>query len=88
MNGGKNLSKSCASHKVEDGDIVCPKYEEVLPNGLYQYGEANRYCPNVTMLQDSKGKSIYRVYAPNWSYYTEYTEDEIWRFYSKEPKEE
>lgn len=88
MNGGQNISKSCASHKIKEGDIVCPKYEEVLPNGLYEYGEANRHCPNVTIAQDSKGNRLYRVYSLNWNYYTEYSEAQIWKYYSKEIKKQ
>lgn len=87
MNGGQTISKSCAIHKVEDGDVVCPKYEEVLPNGLYKYGEANKHCPNVTIAKNSKGNNLYRVYSLYWNFYTEYTEAEIWKFYTIEPKE-
>ena len=83
--GGKDMGKRYATHKVKDGDVVCPKYEEILEGGLYEYGDASKHCPNVTVLQDAKGKKTYRVYSLNWNYYTEYRENEIWKFYTKEP---
>lgn len=85
MAGGKDMGKRYATHKVKDGDIVCPKYEEILEGGLYEYGHASRHCPNVTVLQDAKEKKKYRVWSLNWNYYVEYNENEIWKFYTKEP---
>lgn len=85
MNGGKDISKKYATHKVKDGDIVCPKYEEVLAGGLYKYGEVSKHCPNVTILQNVKGDKSYRVWSLNWKYFTTYNENEIWKIYTKEP---
>lgn len=87
MAGGKDMGKRYATHKVKDGDIVCPKYEEILEGGLYEYGDASRHCPNVTVLQDAKEKKKYRVWSLNWNYYEEYNENEIWKFYTKEPND-
>lgn len=85
MMGGKDLGKSCAVWKITDDMVPCPKYEEIVEGGLYEYGDNNRHCPNVTK-QWKKGKLFYNVYSLNWQYYTEYSEDEVWRFFTKEPK--
>ena len=83
MMGGKDLGKSCAVWKITDDMVPCPKYEEVMEGGLYEYGD--KHCPNVTK-RWKKGKLFYHVYSLNWNYYTEYSEDEVFRFYTKEPK--
>ena len=83
MMGGKDLGKSCAVWKITDDMVPCPKYEEIVDSGLYEYGE--KHCPNVTKCWQ-KGKLFYNVYSLNWDYYTEYSEDEVWRFFTKEPK--
>lgn len=88
MAGGKDLGKSYATHKVKEGDIVCPKYEEILEGGLYEYGEASRHCPNVTVVKDLKGKKTYHVWSLKWNCYTEYSETDVWKFYTTEPKKQ
>lgn len=85
MMGGKDLGKSCAVWKITDDMVPCPKYEEIVDGGLYEYGEKYCHCPNVTK-RWKKGKLFYNVYSLNWQYYTEYSEDEVWRFFTKEPK--
>lgn len=86
MHGGKEWGKQYANHKVKEGDLVCPKYEEVLSKGLYEYGDSSRYCPNVTVRKDDKGKTEYRVYSLNWNTYEKYSEKNIFKFFTKEPK--
>ena len=84
MMGGQDMSPKCAVWKITDDMTVCPKYEEVVDGGLWEYGE--KHCPNVTVVR-RKGKTSYRVYSLNWNYYTEYGEQEVWRFFAKEPRE-
>lgn len=84
MVGGKDLGKRCAVWKITDDMVVCPKYEEILEGGLYEYGE--KHCPNVTK-RWKNGKLFYNVYSLNWNYYTQYSGDEVFRFYTKEPIE-
>lgn len=84
MMGGKDMGKSFAVWKITDDMVTCPKYEEIQEGGLYEYGE--RHCPNVTKVWRN-GKVFYHVYSLNWNYYTEYSEDEIKRYYSREPKD-
>ena len=85
MMGGKDLGKSCAVWKITEDMVVCPKYEEIVDGGLYEYGDPKKHCPNVTK-RWKQGKLFYHVYSLNWNYYTEYSEDEVWRFFTKEPK--
>lgn len=87
MAGGKDLGTEYATHKVKDGDCVCPKYEEIIPGGLYKYGMESNHCRNVTVKYDLKGRRFYRVYSINWQCYTEYDETDVWKYYTKEPKE-
>ena len=83
MMGGKDMGKRFAVWEITDDMVVCPKYEEILEGGLYEYGE--KHCPNVTK-RVKNGKVFYQVYSLNWNYYTEYSEDEVFHFYTKEPK--
>ena len=85
MMGGKDISNRLAVWKITDDMVVCPKYEEILDGGLYEYGDASRHCPNVTKVW-RKGKLYYNIYSLNWNYYTEYSEDEVKRYYTIEPK--
>ena len=85
MMGGKDLGKSCAVWKITDDMVPCPKYEEIQEGGLYEYD--GKHCPNVTKVWKN-GKVFYHVYSLNWYCYTEYSEDEVWRSYTKEPKKE
>ena len=85
MMGGKDISNRLAVWKITDDMVTCPKYEEIVDGGLYEYGDASRYCPNITKVL-KKGEVFYRVYSLNWNYYTEYSEKEIWHYYTKEPK--
>lgn len=77
--GGKNRGKSYATHKVKDGDIVCPLYEEVTE--LWRLNSDVHY-PHVTKMWDT-----YRVYNRDWSIYTEYKKDKIHKFFRTKENE-
>lgn len=71
--GGKNLGKSCATHKVVNGDLTCPEYEELTE--LWDISGEKHY-PNVTIMKNKKPVK-YRIYSLNWDYYTEYGKEII-----------
>ena len=85
MMGGKDISKRLAVWPITDDMVPCPRYDEIQEGGLYEYGE--RHCPNVTKVWKN-GKVFYHIYSLNWNYYTEWSENEVWRCYTKEPKKE
>ena len=80
-NGGMDLSKKCADHKVEETDFTCPKYEEKTE--LWSWDREKHY-PNVTVLKHEKPVK-YRIYAINWGTYTEWEEKEIKSMYRFKP---
>ena len=85
MAGGVDMGKRYATHKVQDGDIPCPKYEERMV--LYDRWKAGVRYPHVTKVRRN-GKTTYRVYNHDWGIYTEYDEKDVQRFYTFEPQEE
>ena len=78
MMGGMTISERLATHKVKDGDVVCPHYEERTE--LWQDG---KHYPNVTIVRRKKG-TFYRIYSLNWDYFTEWEENIIKANYSFE----
>lgn len=87
MMGGKDLGVNCSVWKITDDMVVCPRYEEVVPNGLW--GKLNIYPhkhhPCVSFVRDLKGKKTYRIYSGNWQYFTEHSEEEVKKYYSFDP---
>ena len=81
MNGGKDLGKECAHHKVGERDFTCPKYEEKTE--LWDRFTEGRHYPNVTIVKHAKPVK-YRIYNLDWSWYTEYEEQSIDKYYTKE----
>lgn len=86
--GGKNLGRGYATHKVKDGDLICPRYEEIIEGGLW--GKMNiwphKFYPNVTFVYDEKFRKKYHIYEGRaWRYFTEHSEEEIENYYSFEP---
>lgn len=73
MAGGKDISKKCATHKVEKDDFTCPNYEELTE--LWSK-DGERHYPNVTIVKHSQPLK-YRVYSLNWQYYEEWKQDII-----------
>lgn len=80
-NGGMDLSKKCADHKVEEDDFTCPKYEELTE--LWSY-DGEKHYPNVTIVKHEKPVK-YRIYAINWGTYSEWDEKEIKTMYRFKP---
>ena len=79
MMGGKDLGVSCANHKVEEGDCVCPHYEEMT-----ELWDSEGHYPHVTKVWKNN-KFFYRIYNKDWTVFSEYTEEEIKKFYLFEP---
>lgn len=74
-------------NKIEEGSFVCPRYEEIIPEGVwerYPHGEiAPRHCPNVTKVNE-KGKTHFRVWSLDWKYFTDYEEATMWKIYTRQ----
>ena len=86
--GGKNLGKSYATHKVKEGDLICPRYEEIIEGGLW--GKKciwpHQHHPNVSFVYDANLKKIYHIWeGKSWSCFTEHSEERIEKYYSREP---
>lgn len=74
-------------NKLEEGCIVCPRYEEIVEGGLWgkKCIYPHSHNPNVTFVRDLKGKKIYRIWSLNWYCFTEHSEEDIEKYYSFEP---
>lgn len=77
MNGGKDLGKECADHKVGERDFTCPKYEELTE----LWDRLGNHYPNVAIVKHANPLK-YRIYSLNWDYFSEYDEQEIKKYYN------
>ena len=66
-NGGKEYPE--LGEEIKPGTLVCPRYEEVITEGLDDAFTPGTNYPNVTKVTDKHGKSIYRFYSPNFEYF-------------------
>ena len=82
--GGRD--KRCAVWRITDDMVVCPNYEEVVPDGLYTKPNIfpQGHYRNVTYIPSKK---IYRLYSEGWGTYTIESEAEVEAYYSFEPIE-
>lgn len=70
-----------ADHQIENGDIVCPKYEEVIQGGFSLRFDPEKHYPNVTMVKNTYGNTIFRIYTSDWRSYTQWSKDDVRSLY-------
>lgn len=68
-NGGKEYPE--LGYEIKPGALVCPRYEEVITEGLDDAFTPGTNYPNVTKVTDRHGKSVYRFYSKNFDFYVE-----------------
>lgn len=81
-NGGKDLGKCYADHKIKPDDFSCSDCEIIKPDGCYVargWMDAGKFYPNLTYLPH---RQMYRVYSLNWKWCEEYNESEFLEHYS------
>ena len=85
MLGGEDMGKKYATHRVKEGDVVCPHYEEKTE--LWDRWQEGVHYPHVTRVREGR-KTVYRIYNKAWTYFTEYSEEDVRRHYLTEPPTE
>lgn len=74
-NGGKDYPE--LGEDIKPGALVCPRYEEIITEGLDDAFTSGTNYPNVTKVTDKHGKPIYRFYSPNFECFIERDAKEV-----------
>ena len=74
-NGGKDYPE--LGYEINPGTLVCPRYEEIITEGLDDAFTPGTNYPNVTKVTNKHGKSVYRFYSQNYSCFIERDAKEV-----------
>ena len=74
-NGGKEYPD--LGEEIKPGSLVCPRYEEIITEGLDDAFTPGTNYPNVTKTTDKHGKSVYRFYSPDFECFVERDAKEV-----------